>query len=192
MFLTLTRYLNVLNLHGSHTLLTWIDIVVASIVSTSAVSASLRGFAKESPAMFALGLAIVLTTYESPITRFMARSMISSSTLADTVNVTALFFFSLSLLLLVINFSLGTNLVTILNCFLGRLDRVFGFFLGILRGAVVGVIFFVFLFLVWGVETRPVEIRSSRSYQFLAQLTIYLAQYLPSSFQFGDFLREIS
>lgn len=134
------------------------DAVIAVVLLISAAFAFVRGFVREALGMAAWAGAAFAVVYAFEPAKPYVRGLIKKTLLADAVTLASIFLGTLIILTIV------AHAVTarVRGSRLGGVDRSLGFAFGLLRGAVV--MSLAYMFLVWAVapEDRPAWIEEAR------------------------------
>jgi len=155
--------------------ISWLDIILASIMLISGFLAMLRGLTREVLSILSWAVAAVATLYFFPKYQAEAQTYIEPALLADAVLAGGIF------LVVLIVVSLITVRISdgVLDSRIGALDRTLGFVFGLARGLVLVVI--AYLFFTWLVpeDTQPQWIRDARSLPILKRTGAGIVSLLP-------------
>jgi len=155
--------------------ISWLDIILASIMLISGFLAMLRGLTREVLSILSWAVAAVATLFFFPKYQAQAQVYIEPALLADAVLAGGIF------LVVLIVVSLITVRISdgVLDSRIGALDRTLGFVFGLARGLVLVVI--AYLFFTWLVpeDTQPPWIQNARSLPILKQTGAGIVSLLP-------------
>ncbi len=156
--------------------ISWLDIILASIMLISGFLAMLRGLTREVLSILSWAVAAVATLFLFPKYQAEAQVYIEPALLADAVLAGGIF------LVVLIVVSLITVRISdgVLDSRIGALDRTLGFVFGLARGLVLVVI--AYLFFTWLVpeDTQPQWIQNARSLPILKQTGAGIVSLLPA------------
>src|SRR5690348_15311818 len=155
--------------------ITWLDIVLLSVMLISGILAMIRGFMREVLSIAAWGAAAVATLLLYNKLLPIAKANISSDIVATGVVVGGVFLITL-LIVSVITVRISD---LVLDSRIGALDRTLGFLFGLGRGLIIVVV--AFLFFAWLVPTgkQPDGVRNAKSRVVLENTGEWLQALLP-------------
>ncbi|MDA0305698.1 MAG: CvpA family protein [Proteobacteria bacterium] len=155
-----------------------LDIGVAVILLISAVIAYARGLVHEVLAVTAWVGAIFATMYGFPYLRPIARQWVEIELVADFGVGIVIFVVALVFL------SLFTRKISkkVKNSALNAVDRSLGFLFGLARGALIAVIAYIGLGLVYPGDDQPEWITKARSVELLKPGAVMLTALIPENF----------
>lgn len=152
-----------------------VDIAVIAVLGVSALMAFARGFVREVLSVAAwVGAAFATITFFPILTPFV-RQRIDTQYLADGVTILAIFTVSLIVL------SMATHAISgrVQESSLSAIDRSLGFAFGVVRGAVL--VSLVYMFALWLWPDQPAWLRDAKSRPFLAVGAETLRDLLPNA-----------
>lgn len=154
-----------------------LDIGVGVLLLLSAVFAYMRGLAQEVLSIAGWIGAIFATVYGFPIAQPFARQLTTVNILADFA--TGIIIFVVSLVLL----SLLTRRISkkVKDSALGAIDRSLGFLFGLARGALIAVVGYVGLGMVYPEDQQPKWVHEARSIKLIAPGAVALAALIPEN-----------
>jgi membrane protein required for colicin V production len=152
------------------------DIVVIAVLGLSALAAFSRGFVREVLAVGSWVAAALATIYLFPVARPLLRQYISYQLIADALTGAAIFVITLAVCATLSSF-LSRN---IRGGALGAVDRSLGLLFGLIRGAIL--VCLAYMFLVWLMpkeSDRPAWLQQARSLPMVATGAEYLRSLVP-------------
>jgi len=152
-----------------------VDIAVIAIVLVSALMAFARGFVREVLSVAAWVGAAFVTLYAFPLVAPEVRLQIDSRWLADGATVLGVFTLSL------VVFSVLTHMVSgrVQESSLSAIDRSLGFAFGVLRGAVIVSLGYMFMGWLW--SEPPQWLQEARTRPLMAAGAQTLREMLPNA-----------
>src|SRR3954470_23892207 len=155
--------------------ITWLDIVLLSVMLISGILAMIRGFMREVLSIAAWGAAAVATALLYNRLLPIAKANISSDIVATAAVIGGVFLITL----LVVSIITVRISDMILDSRIGALDRTLGFLFGLGRGLIIVVV--AFLFFDWLVKepSQPDWVRSAKSRIVLKSTGNWLMSLLP-------------
>lgn len=155
--------------------ITWLDILLLSVMLISGLLAMIRGFMREILSITAWAAAAVATALLYNRLLPVAKANISSDLIATAVVIAGVFLITL-LVVSVITVRISD---LVLDSRIGALDRTLGFLFGLGRGLVIVVV--AFLFFAWLVPTgkQPDGVRNAKSRVVLENTGEWLQALLP-------------
>jgi membrane protein required for colicin V production len=153
----------------------WLDIILASIMLISGFLAMLRGITREVLSILSWALAAVATLFFFPKYQAQAHAYVEPPLLADAILAGGIFLVVLIIVsLITVRISDG-----VLDSRIGALDRSLGFVFGLARGLVLVVI--AYLFFTWLVpeDSQPQWIRDARTLPILKKTGAGIVSLLP-------------
>jgi membrane protein required for colicin V production len=137
----------------------WLDYVIIGIVGLSGLLALMRGFLKEILALVGWVGAALATFFGLPYLSPHARELIKSETIADVGSGVLIF------IVFLVVWAFATGLVTkrIGDGTLGFVDRVLGFFFGVLRGALLVVLAYLLAQIAFKENNMPAWIQEAKT-----------------------------
>jgi membrane protein required for colicin V production len=155
--------------------ITWLDILLLSVMLISGLLAMIRGFMREILSITAWATAAVATLLLYPKLLPIAKANISSDIIAIGVVIAGVFLLTL-LIVSVITVRVSDM---ILDSRIGALDRTLGFLFGLGRGLIIVVV--AFLFFAWLVPAskQPDGVRNAKSLEVLNKTGEWLQALLP-------------
>ena len=155
--------------------ITWLDIVLLSVMLISGILAMIRGFMREVLSIAAWGAAAVATALLYNRLLPIAKANISSDIVATGAVIGGVFLITL----LVVSIITVRISDMILDSRIGALDRTLGFLFGLGRGLIIVVV--AFLFFAWLVPTgkQPDGVRNAKSRVVLENTGEWLQALLP-------------
>src|SRR5262245_40785202 len=155
--------------------ITWLDIVLLSVMLISGILAMIRGFMREVLSIAAWGAAAVATLLLYGKLLPIAKANIASDMIATAAVIGGVFLITL-LIVSVITVRISDM---ILDSRIGALDRTLAFLFGLGRGLVIVVVAFVFFDWLVPAKSQPAAITSARSLQVLQKVGDWLKMQLP-------------
>lgn len=159
-----------------------LDVIIVAVLIVSALFAFLRGFVHELLAIAAWAGAVIAAMYGVPHLGPVVRDLTGLGTAADFVAVMAIF------LVVLVGLTLLTRMVTkrVQSSALSTLDRSLGLVFGLVRGALL--ICIAWIFVVWAVPTRnfPEWVSEARILPVVEQGASYLYALVPEELQPSD------
>jgi len=158
-----------------------LDIGVVVLLLISAVLAYVRGLVHEVLAVAAWVGAIFATIYGFPTLKPFARQWVDIEIVADFGAGIVLFVVALVFLSLLTRRIAKTVKASALNA----VDRSLGFLFGLLRGALIIVIAYIGMGMVYPEDERPEWVNKARSLQLIEPGAVMLLALIPENFDFG-------
>jgi len=155
--------------------ITWLDILLLSVMLISGILAMIRGFMREVLSIAAWGAAAVATVLLYGRLLPIAKANISSDIVATAAVVGGVFL----LTLLVVSILTVRISDMILDSRIGALDRTLGFLFGLGRGLVIVVVAFVFFAWLVPPGKQPEGVRNAKSRVVLENTGEWLQALLP-------------
>jgi len=155
--------------------ITWLDILLLSVMLISGILAMIRGFMREVLSIAAWGAAAVATILLYGRLLPIAKANISSDIVATAAVVGGVFL----LTLLVVSILTVRISDMILDSRIGALDRTLGFLFGLGRGLVIVVVAFVFFAWLVPPGKQPEGVRNAKSRVVLENTGEWLQALLP-------------
>ncbi|MDA1089748.1 MAG: CvpA family protein [Proteobacteria bacterium] len=154
-----------------------LDIGVGILLVISAVFAYMRGLVHEVLSIAGWGGAIFATVYGFPIAQPFARQLTTINILADFAAGIIIFVVSLVFL------SLITRRISkkVKDSALGAVDRSLGFLFGLARGALIAVVGYVGVGMIYPEDQQPKWVRNARSMELIAPAAVALAALIPEN-----------
>src|ERR1043165_9688503 len=155
--------------------ITWLDILLLSVMLISGILAMIRGFMREVLSIAAWGAAAVATALLYNRLLPIAKQNISSDIVATGAVIGGVFLITL-LVVSIITVKISDM---VLDSRIGALDRTLGFLFGLGRGLIIVVV--AFLFFAWLVPApkQPDGIRNAKSLEVLNKTGEWLQALLP-------------
>jgi len=155
--------------------ITWLDIVLLSVMLISGILAMIRGFMREVLSIAAWGAAAVVTLLLYGKLLPIAKANIASDMIATAAVIGGVFLITL-LIVSIITVRISDM---VLDSRIGALDRTLGFLFGLGRGLIIVVV--AFLFFAWLVPgpKQPDGIRNAKSLEVLNKTGEWLQALLP-------------
>ena len=155
--------------------ITWLDILLLSVMLISGILAMIRGFMREVLSIAAWGAAAVATLLLYGRLLPIAKANIASDMIATAAVIGGVFLITL-LIVSIITVRISDM---ILDSRIGALDRTLGFLFGLGRGLIIVVVAFVFF--AWLVPTgkQPEGVRNAKSRVVLENTGEWLQALLP-------------
>ena len=155
--------------------ITWLDILLLSVMLISGILAMIRGFMREVLSIAAWGAAAVATILLYGRLLPIAKANISSDLVATAAVVGGVFL----LTLLIVSILTVRISDMILDSRIGALDRTLGFLFGLGRGLVIVVVAFVFFAWLVPPGKQPEGVRNAKSRVVLENTGEWLQALLP-------------
>jgi membrane protein required for colicin V production len=155
--------------------ITWLDIVLLSVMLISGILAMIRGFMREVLSIAAWGAAAVATALLYNKLLPIAKANIASDMVATAAVVGGVFL----LTLLVVSILTVRISDMILDSRIGALDRTLGFLFGLGRGLIIVVVAFVFFAWLVPPTKQPEGVRNAKSRVVLENTGEWLQALLP-------------
>jgi len=155
--------------------ITWLDILLLSVMLISGILAMIRGFMREVLSIAAWGAAAVATILLYGRLLPIAKANISSDLVATAAVVGGVFLITL----LVVSILTVRISDMILDSRIGALDRTLGFLFGLGRGLVIVVVAFVFFAWLVPPGKQPEGVRNAKSRVVLENTGEWLQALLP-------------
>ncbi len=154
-----------------------LDIGVGILLLISAVFAYVRGLAQEVLSIAGWIGAIFATVYGFPLAQPFARQLTTINILADFGAGIIIFVATLVVL------SLITRRISkkVKDSVLGAVDRSLGFLFGLARGALIAVVGYMGLGMVYPEDEQPKWVRQARSLELIAPGAVALAALIPEN-----------
>jgi membrane protein required for colicin V production len=155
--------------------ITWLDIILITVMLISALLAMIRGFMREILSIASWGIAAVVTLYSYSKLLPFAKTYFNNDIVAAGVVIGGTFLGTLLIVsVITVRFS-----DMVLDSRVGALDRTMGFLFGLARGLIIVVV--AFLFFAWLVPDRsqPEWVRSAKSRVVLQGTGDWLMSMLP-------------
>jgi membrane protein required for colicin V production len=152
------------------------DIVVLAVLLVSALAAFSRGFVREVLAVGSWVAAVLAAIYLFPVARPLLRQYISYQLIADALTGAGIFVITLAICSTLASF-LSRN---IRGGALGAIDRSLGLLFGLIRGAIL--VCLAYMFVVWLMpkeSDRPAWLQQARSLPVVASGADYLRSLVP-------------
>ena len=155
--------------------ITWLDILLLSVMLISGILAMIRGFMREVLSIAAWGAAAVATILLYGRLLPIAKANISSDIVATAAVVGGVFLLTL-LIVSIITVRISDM---VLDSRIGALDRTLGFLFGLGRGLVIVVVAFVFFAWLVPPGKQPEGVRNAKSRVVLENTGEWLQALLP-------------
>ena len=155
--------------------ITWLDIVLLSVMLISGILAMIRGFMREVLSIAAWGAAAVATALLYNRLLPIAKANISSDIVATGAVIGGVFLITL----LVVSIITVRISDMILDSRIGALDRTLGFLFGLGRGLIIVVVAFVFFAWLVPPAKQPEGVRNAKSRVVLENTGEWLQALLP-------------
>ncbi|AMN42945.1 CvpA family protein [Rhodoplanes sp. Z2-YC6860] len=155
--------------------ITWLDIVLLSVMLISGILAMIRGFMREVLSIAAWGAAAVATALLYNKLLPIAKANISSDIVATGAVIGGVFLITL----LVVSIITVRISDMILDSRIGALDRTLGFLFGLGRGLIIVVVAFVFFAWLVPPAKQPEGVRNAKSRVVLENTGEWLQALLP-------------
>jgi len=155
--------------------ITWLDIVLLSVMLISGILAMIRGFMREVLSIAAWGAAAVATALLYNRLLPIAKANISSDIVATGAVIGGVFLITL----LVVSIITVRISDMILDSRIGALDRTLGFLFGLGRGLIIVVVAFVFFAWLVPPGKQPDGVRNAKSRVVLENTGEWLQALLP-------------
>jgi membrane protein required for colicin V production len=155
--------------------ITWLDILLLSVMLISGILAMIRGFMREVLSIAAWGAAAVATILLYGRLLPIAKANISSDLVATAAVVGGVFLITL----LVVSILTVRISDMILDSRIGALDRTLGFLFGLGRGLIIVVVAFVFFAWLVPPGKQPEGVRNAKSRVVLENTGEWLQALLP-------------
>jgi membrane protein required for colicin V production len=155
--------------------ITWLDIVLLSVMLISGILAMIRGFMREVLSIAAWGAAAVTTALLYNKLLPIAKANISSDIVATGAVIGGVFLITL----LVVSIITVRISDMILDSRIGALDRTLGFLFGLGRGLIIVVVAFVFFAWLVPPAKQPEGVRNAKSRVVLENTGEWLQALLP-------------
>jgi membrane protein required for colicin V production len=155
--------------------ITWLDIVLLSVMLISGILAMIRGFMREVLSIAAWGAAAVATALLYNKLLPIAKANISSDIVATGAVIGGVFLITL-LIVSIITVRISDM---ILDSRIGALDRTLGFLFGLGRGLIIVVVAFVFFAWLVPPGKQPEGVRNAKSRVVLENTGEWLQALLP-------------
>jgi membrane protein required for colicin V production len=155
--------------------ITWLDILLLSVMLVSGILAMIRGFMREVLSIAAWGAAAVATILLYGRLLPIAKANISSDLVATAAVVGGVFLITL----LVVSIITVRISDMVLDSRIGALDRTLGFLFGLGRGLVIVVVAFVFFAWLVPPGKQPEGVRNAKSRVVLENTGEWLQALLP-------------
>ena len=155
--------------------ITWLDILLLSVMLISGILAMIRGFMREVLSIAAWGAAAVATILLYGRLLPIAKANISSDLIATAAVVGGVFLITL-LIVSIITVRISDM---VLDSRIGALDRTLGFLFGLGRGLVIVVVAFVFFAWLVPPGKQPEGVRNAKSRVVLENTGEWLQALLP-------------
>jgi membrane protein required for colicin V production len=155
--------------------ITWLDILLLSVMLISGILAMIRGFMREVLSIAAWGAAAVATILLYGRLLPIAKANISSDIVATAAVIGGVFLITL----LIVSILTVRISDMILDSRIGALDRTLGFLFGLGRGLIIVVV--AFLFFAWLVpgSKQPYDVKNAKSLEVLNKTGEWLQALLP-------------
>ncbi len=155
--------------------ITWLDILLLSVMLISGLLAMIRGFMREILSITAWGAAAIATLLLYPVLLPIAKANIPSDIVATGVVVGGVFLLTL-LIVSVITVRISDM---VLASRIGALDRTLGFLFGLGRGLIIVVVAFIFFAWLVPGSKQPEGVRNAKSLEVLNKTGEWLQALLP-------------
>ena len=155
--------------------MTWVDFAVLGVIAISALLAFMRGLVREVLGIGAWVGAACAGIWGLPFARPQFHQWMGASPWADPVAFVAIFVVALIVLMLVAHF-IGR---LVRRSALGGLDRTLGLVFGLVRGAALIILAYIFVGLVKPVDQWPEEVLQARSIDFVYDGAKWAVDHLP-------------
>ena len=155
--------------------ITWLDILLLSVMLVSGILAMIRGFMREVLSIAAWGAAAVATILLYGRLLPIAKANISSDLVATAAVVGGVFLITL----LVVSIVTVRISDMVLDSRIGALDRTLGFLFGLGRGLIIVVVAFVFFAWLVPPGKQPEGVRNAKSRVVLENTGEWLQALLP-------------
>jgi membrane protein required for colicin V production len=155
--------------------ITWLDILLLSVMLISGILAMIRGFMREVLSIAAWGAAAIVTLLLYGKLLPIAKANISSDMVATAAVIGGVFL----LTLLIVSIVTVRISDMILDSRIGALDRTLGFLFGLGRGLIIVVVAFVFFAWLVPATKQPEGVRNAKSRVVLENTGEWLQALLP-------------
>jgi membrane protein required for colicin V production len=155
--------------------MTWVDLVVLGVIAVSALLAFMRGLVREVLGIGAWIGAGLAAAWGLPLVRPQFHRWLGASPWADPIAFVAIFVLALIVLILIAH-AIGR---LVRNSPLGGLDRTLGLVFGLVRGAALIILAYIFVGLVKPVDQWPPEVLRARSIGFVYDGAKWSMDHLP-------------
>jgi membrane protein required for colicin V production len=156
---------------------TWVDFAVLGVIVISGLLAFMRGLVREVLGIGAWVGAACAGIWGLPLARPRFHQWMGASPWADPVAFAAIFVVALIVLMLIAHF-IGR---LVRRSALGGLDRTLGLVFGLVRGAALIILAYIFVGLVRPVDQWPEEVLQARSIDFVYDGAKWAVDHLPPS-----------
>jgi membrane protein required for colicin V production len=155
--------------------MTWVDFAVLGVIAVSALLAFMRGLVREVLGIGAWVGAGVAAAWALPLVRPQFHQWMGTSPWADPVAFVAVFVVALIVLILVAH-AIGR---LVRRSALGGLDRTLGLVFGLVRGAALVILAYIFVGLVKPVDQWPEAVLQARSIGLVYDGAKWAADHVP-------------
>ena len=155
--------------------ISWLDVILITVMLISGFLAMVRGFTREVLSIFSWAMAAVAALYLTPKYSGMLSPYINNPSIAQIAFAAGVFIVTLIVVSL-ITFRISDS---VLDSRVGALDRTFGFIFGLARGfLLVAIVFILFTALA---RDQPDWVRNARSYSILQSTQVAIESLLPAN-----------
>ena len=156
--------------------ITWLDILLLSVMLISGILAMIRGFMREVLSIAAWATAAIATLYAFPRLLPQAKAYFNSNDTIAAIAVIAGVFIGTLVIATIITSKISDM---VLDSRIGALDRTLGFLFGLGRGLVIVVVAFVFFAWLVPAGKQPEGVRNAKSRVVLENTGEWLQALLP-------------
>lgn len=155
--------------------ISWLDVILITVMLISGFLAMVRGFTREVLSIFSWAMAAVAALYLTPKYSSLLAPYINNPSIAQIAFAAGVFVVTLIVVSL-ITFRISDS---VLDSRVGALDRTFGFIFGLARGfLLVAIVFILFTALA---RDQPDWVRNARSYGILQSTQVAIESLLPAN-----------
>jgi membrane protein required for colicin V production len=155
--------------------ITWLDIILITVMLISALLAMIRGFMREILSIASWGIAAVVTLYSYSKLLPFAKTYFNNDIVSAGVVIGGTFLGTLLIVsVITVRFS-----DMVLDSRVGALDRTMGFLFGLARGLIIVVVAFLFFARLVPDRSQPEWVRSAKSRVVLQGTGDWLMSMLP-------------
>ena len=155
--------------------MTWVDLAVLGVIAVSALLAFMRGLVREVLGIGAWVGAGLAGAYGLPLLRPRLLQWLGPSPWSDPIGFVAIFVVALIILMLIAHM-IGR---VVRGSPLGGLDRTLGLVFGLLRGAALVIVAYIFVGLVKPVDQWPQEVLQARSIDLVYDGAKWVVDHVP-------------
>jgi membrane protein required for colicin V production len=153
--------------------ISWLDVILITIMLISGFLAMVRGFTREVLSIFSWAMAAIAALYLTPKYASLLEPYIGNPSIAQIAFAAGVFILTLIVVSL-ITFRISDS---VLDSRVGALDRTFGFIFGLARGfLLVAIVFILFTALA---RDEPEWVTNAQSYGILQKTRIAIESLLP-------------